>query len=128
MEIQKNRILSASSVAIGPLLITIGQFIQLRETIYYPIILLLVSIGIFILAYRKTAKFYVKEINNGLLITGSKQGLYDPDHISFNQISKAEIWASMITITLKDSSHIEIYVPKNHREKLLNYILAKISQ
>ena len=128
MDIKRSKFGSAISVSIGPFIIIISQFIQLRDKIYYPIILLIISTVVFIIAYIKTPKYYVKETSKGILITGSKQGFYDPDFIEFSQISNVEIINGSLFIGLNDSRKIEIFVPKKYRKKLLDELNSRKNQ
>ena len=125
MNIKRNRIICAISVSIGPLIITIWQFIQSRG--YYPVIMLIITIGLFIFSYMRTPKYYIKETDTGIIITGSKQGLYEPDFIAFDTIEDVKNIKN-IYIKLSNSKVVEIYLPCKYREKYVQYLATKISK
>ncbi len=125
MNIPQNRVLRAFCASIGPLIITVGQFIQLRDKIYYPIILLLITILLFTFILLKTPRFYVQEKENGFLITGSKSGIYDPDYIEFDKITNIEKKGSNIEISLKDNSKIELNLPSKFIDSFIDYAKSK---
>ncbi len=125
MNIRKNRIIRAFSVSIGPLIISIGQFFQLHEMIYYPILSLLVAIILFIVFFLKTPKYYIKEKEDGFIISGSKKGLYDPDYVEFSKITNIERKGS--TIELKNNNAIiELYLPSKYRDSFIDYVKVNI--
>ncbi len=119
MNYKRNRFLRALGISAGPLLISISQYFQLSDMIYYPIIMTVITVFIFIFAYIKTPKFYIKEIDSGILIAGSKQGFYDPDFIEYKNIQKVECVSGKINMTLKDSGVVTIYLPKKYRNSFL---------
>lgn len=128
MNIRINRVLRAIAACTGPLIITIGQFFQLRDMIYYPIILLAGTILLFIIYFKKTPEYYIKEKDDGILITGSKQGMYDPDYVSYKDIIGVEKRGYNIALSLKSKADIEIYLPAKYRDTFINFIKEKIEK
>ncbi len=126
MNIPQNRVLRAFCASIGPIIITIGQFVQLRDKIYYPIILLLLTIFIFAVFFYKTPKFYIQEKENGFIITGSKSGIYDPDYIEFEKITNIEKKDSKVELSLRDNSKIELNLPAKFIDSFIDYVKSKI--
>ena len=95
MTIERNRLLSAFLSTLGILCISVLQVVRFVGESFpnnlFSILFLIVPILLFIFAYHKTPSFYVKETPSGLIITGAKQGLYDPDFIEFDKISGVEM-------------------------------------
>ena len=87
----------------------------------FSILFLIVPILLFIFAYHKTPSFYVKETPSGLIITGAKQGLYDPDFIEFDKISGVEMNKNSLVISVTSQQQtVELYVPKKYRAELFD--------
>ena len=123
--IERNRLLSAFLSTLGILCISVLYIIRFIGEPFpnnlFAICFLLVPILLFIFAYSRTPSFYVKETPTGLIITGAKQGLYDPDFIEFDKISGIEMNKNSLVITVTNQQQtIELYVPKKHRTELFD--------
>ncbi len=125
MTIERNRLLSAFLSTLGILCISILQVVRFVGESFpnnlFSILFLIVPILLFIFAYHKTPSFYVKETPSGLIITGAKQGLYDPDFIEFDKISGVEMNKNSLVISVTNQQQsVELYVPKKHRAELFD--------
>ena len=132
MTIERNRLLSAFLSSIGIFLIAVCQFVRFIGEPFpgnlFAICFLLVPILLFIFAYRRTPSFYVKETPTGLIITGAKQGLYDPDFIEFDKISGVEMIKNSLIISITNQQQsIELYVPKKYLAELFDALKKRIS-
>ena len=125
MTIERNRLLSAFLSTLGILCISVFYVIRFIGEPFpnnlFAICFLLVPILLFIFAYHKTPSFYVKETPSGLIITGAKQGLYDPDFIEFDKISGVEMNKNSLVISVTSQQQtVELYVPKKYRAELFD--------
>lgn len=125
MTIERNRLLSAFLSTLGILCISVLQVVRFVGESFpnnlFSILFLIVPILLFIFAYHKTPSFYVKETPSGLIITGAKQGLYDPDFIEFDKISGVEMNKNSLVISVTSQQQtVELYVPKKYRAELFD--------
>ena len=89
---------------------------------YYPAALLGVTFFIFAFAYCKVPATLFSSDDNGLLITGSRTGLYDPEYISYDEIMSVEQLDRNIDLRLKNGKMVALYFPKRYRANVRELI------
>ncbi|MCR4940564.1 MAG: hypothetical protein K5930_10735 [Treponemataceae bacterium] len=135
MNIKKSRFLNALSVSMSSFVFACIQFYSTRNETFplvlLPWALILLSIVLFFVSYRRSSEYYVKETPDGIMLEGAKTGLYDPDFVEYSRIAGAAMKKNRIVINYNESdskihySSVEIYVPKKYRNELLDELKEK---
>ena len=131
MTIKKSRVLSGLAAALYPVMYAFIQFFRTRNEPFpfflEPLLWLLIAAVLFLILYRKTPSFYIKETDTGMLIAAARTSLYDPGFVEFSRMKGVSIEKDRFVIELDDASNIELYIPKKYREELLKELNAHIS-
>lgn len=126
MTINNPRTLRAAGATLGPFIIALGLMLRDGREIWYGLILLIISLFVFLIFQRNQPKYLFRSIEEGIIVTGGKTGLYDPDFVPYSDINDVEYNSGLIIVKRKTDSPIELRLPGKYREKVVQDIRSGI--
>ncbi|AHC16361.1 hypothetical protein [Salinispira pacifica] len=127
MTIQNPRTLRAAGASLGPLVIALGPMFQDGREIWYGFVLLIITLFVFLIFQRIQPKYLFRSTDQGIIVTGGKTGLYDPDYVPYSDINDVEYNSGLIIIKRKLHPPIELRIPGKHRQAVVDEIRSGIS-
>lgn len=85
-----------------------------------------IVITISLFRYRKKREIRFRSDENGILFTGSKGGLYDPDYLRYGDLRGAARDHDHIVLTTIDGRTIRLIGLKRHADAIVSEIEARL--
>ncbi len=78
--------------------------------------------------YWKKRELLFESTEEGIWIIGSKEGMYDPDFVKYEEILSCDYDKKQIHLKLKDGRFVNFRLQKRNIEKAYNEIIKRLGQ
>lgn len=127
MKITQNRFLVALKFIAGPMVVGIGHSIVHPTQWYFLLAVVIVSLLLYVLGLMKTSAILYQSTDEGIFISGSRTGFYDPEYIARADILSAKSTSFYIELRLIDNKLLRLAIPRRFHKEILED-LALIEQ
>ncbi len=117
--------------ALIPFLDVISYFINpksfhLSISIFKVVTYALIAFAFYV--HTKKREVLFESTEQGISIIGSKEGMYDPDFIKYEEILSCDYDKKQVHIKLKDGRFVNLILQKRNLEKAYNEIMKNINK